>query len=169
MAKKRKHSDVEEDEEEPQSKKSNSQSCDITNAYPERTYEEKLTFMSPIANPVAPRKLNRRLLKLITKASNRKMLRMGIKDIPKFILKKKETGIVVIAGDLSPLDVLSHMPIVCEESDIAYCYTPTKRDIGAACGTRRSIAMVMIRQHTDYKELYDKVEKAVKALPLPIS
>lgn len=35
-------------------------------------------------------------------------------------------SIVVLAGDTSPVDVICHMPIVCEEGDLPYCYTPSK-------------------------------------------
>jgi ribosomal protein L7Ae-like RNA K-turn-binding protein len=32
----------------------------------------------------------------------------------------------VIAGNISPIDVITHLPILCEESDIPYIYVPTK-------------------------------------------
>lgn len=32
----------------------------------------------------------------------------------------------MLAGDVSPLDVISHMPVVCEDADIPYCYAPSK-------------------------------------------
>ena len=34
--------------------------------------------------------------------------------------------IVIVAGDTSPIDVICHMPLVCEEKDIPYCYVPSK-------------------------------------------
>ena len=34
--------------------------------------------------------------------------------------------IIVLAGDINPIDVICHMPLVCEEKDIPYCYTPSK-------------------------------------------
>ena len=35
--------------------------------------------------------------------------------------------IVLLAGDVFPIDVISHMPVVLEESDIPYCYVPSKK------------------------------------------
>lgn len=32
----------------------------------------------------------------------------------------------VIAGNISPIDVITHLPILCEESGIPYIYVPTK-------------------------------------------
>ncbi len=34
--------------------------------------------------------------------------------------------LVIFAGDTSPIDVVSHMPVVCEEGSLPYCYTPSK-------------------------------------------
>lgn len=32
----------------------------------------------------------------------------------------------IIAGNISPIDVITHVPILCEESNIPYIYVPTK-------------------------------------------
>lgn len=34
--------------------------------------------------------------------------------------------ICVIAGNISPIDVITHVPILCEESDVPYVYVPSK-------------------------------------------
>lgn len=44
--------------------------------------------------------------------------------------KKKEKGIMVIAGNITPIDVISHIPILCEENDIPYVYVPAKEELG---------------------------------------
>ena len=37
--------------------------------------------------------------------------------------------ICVIAGDISPIDVVIHLPVMCEDRDIPYIYVPSK-DVG---------------------------------------
>jgi H/ACA ribonucleoprotein complex subunit 2 len=32
----------------------------------------------------------------------------------------------VIAGNISPIDVITHVPILCEESNVPYIYVPSK-------------------------------------------
>lgn len=32
----------------------------------------------------------------------------------------------VIAGNISPIDVITHVPILCEEANIPYVYVPSK-------------------------------------------
>ena len=34
--------------------------------------------------------------------------------------------LVIFAGDTSPVEVICHMPCVCEEKGIKYCYIPSK-------------------------------------------
>ena len=34
--------------------------------------------------------------------------------------------IIVIAGDVTPIDVISHFPVMCEDRDLPYCYVPSK-------------------------------------------
>lgn len=34
--------------------------------------------------------------------------------------------ICILAGDISPIDVLTHIPIVCEDHGIPYVYVPSK-------------------------------------------
>ena len=35
-------------------------------------------------------------------------------------------SLVIFAGDISPIDVYSHMPVACEEAELPYCYVPSR-------------------------------------------
>ncbi|KAL5022518.1 hypothetical protein ScPMuIL_001673 [Solemya velum] len=129
-------------------------------------WEEKIRFLSVISKPLATRKLTKRLYKVIKKANKDKNLRKGVREVQKFI-RKGEKGIVVLAGDVSPIDVISHMPVVCEEAQIPYCYTPSKDDLGAVCGSKRPTCMVMIKSNDSYQDQYDNCFTEVQYLPNP--
>ncbi|XP_027657897.1 H/ACA ribonucleoprotein complex subunit 2 isoform X2 [Falco biarmicus] len=92
---------------------------------PERSYQEQLDFLNPIARPLASRKLTRKLYKCIRKAAKHKKIRRGVKEVQKFI-NKGEKGITVLAGDTLPIDVYCHIPIMCEDRSIPYAYVPSK-------------------------------------------
>eukprot|EP00088_Acartia_fossae_P068100 TRINITY_DN8572_c0_g1_i1.p2 TRINITY_DN8572_c0_g1~~TRINITY_DN8572_c0_g1_i1.p2 ORF type:complete len:161 (-),score=44.67 TRINITY_DN8572_c0_g1_i1:175-633(-) len=130
----------------------------------ELSYEEKLNFVSCIAKPMASRKFSKKIYKLIKKSSKQKnYLRSGLKDVQRRI-RKGETGIVVFAGDVTPLDVMVHMPGVCENKQIPYVYTPSRTDLGAAMGVKRGCLMMLVRKHDDYQDLFDEVSKDIAAL-----
>jgi len=71
---------------------------------------------------------------------------------------------VVFAGDVNPIDTYSHMPIVCEEANIPYCFVPSKLDLGHAMGSKKSACVVMIKKKDDYLDVYDKCLESVKSL-----
>jgi len=132
------------------------------------SYEEKLRFVSVIAKPMASKKLAKKVYKVIKKGSKHKgFVRNGLKDVQARI-RKGETGLVIFAGDVTPIEVMCHMPAVCEEKGLPYVYTPSRQDLGTAMGVKRGCLMMMVREHEDYKELYDEVEAEIKALPPPI-
>ena len=70
--------------------------------------------------------------------------------------------ICLIAGDISPIDVISHLPVLCEESDIAYVYVPTKQGLGAACSTKRPTSCVLISKSDSYEDSFTKAIAMVK-------
>lgn len=132
------------------------------------SYEEKVKYVSIIAKPLASRKMAKKIYKLIKKASKQKTyLRHGLRDVQSSI-RKGETGIAIFAGDVTPIEIMCHMPAVCEENNIPYIYTPSRQDIGMAMGVKRSVLMVLIKKHEDYAELYDESYNAINAIPLPI-
>ena len=38
---------------------------------------------------------------------------------------KKQKSICILAGDVSPIDVISHIPILCEKNKVPYIYIPS--------------------------------------------
>ena len=113
--------------------------------------------ISPIAQPLAGEKVAKKLHKLVKKVAkaDSKKLRRGVKECVKYI-RKGETGLCLIAGDISPIDVITHLPILCEENDIPYCYVPSKAELGGSALTKRPTSCVLIKPSSDVTELYDE-------------
>jgi len=55
----------------------------------------------------------------------------------------------VIAGDISPIDVISHIPVLCEEHDVPYVFVDSKAELGAAACTKRPTSVILV--HTSGK------------------
>lgn len=101
-------------------------------------------------------------------------LRRGVAEVVK-ALKKNEKGLIVLAGDISPIDVTSHIPVLCEDSSNPYVYVPSKEQLGSVSNTKRPTSVVMIvptgprnaagqKPKEDYTEEYTSVHKEVQAL-----
>ncbi|EDO48688.1 predicted protein [Nematostella vectensis] len=149
------------------SKDENKEESEEKNKETRPDYDELAAAVSIIAKPLASRKLTKKLYKTVKKASKAKTLRRGVKEVVK-ALRKGEKGFVILAGDVSPIDVISHIPVMCEDSKIPYAYVPSKVDLGASSLTKRPTSIVLIKKHEDITEPYEECYDSIKALPLPI-
>lgn len=109
---------------------------------------------------MAARKSTKKLYKLVKKATQSKCVRRGVKEVVK-ALRKGEHGLCIIAGDISPVDVITHIPVLCEDRHIPYIYVPSKHDLGAAAQTKRPTSCILVTPKDSFSEksLYDKLFK----------
>ncbi|KAK4750781.1 hypothetical protein SAY87_004263 [Trapa incisa] len=109
----------------------------------ERTHKDKnkrVLALAPIAKPLAGKKLCKRTLKLVRKAAEHKCLKRGVKEVVKSI-RRGNKGLCVIAGNISPIDVITHVPILCEDAEIPYIYVPSKEV---------SLSLIIVRLFTPH-------------------
>lgn len=76
-------------------------------------------------------------------------------------------SIVIFAGDVAPIEIMCHLPAVCEEKGIPYTYIPSRQDLGTAMGVKRGTVTVLVREHPEYKDLFDELQKEINILPVP--
>ncbi|KAK4436390.1 H/ACA ribonucleoprotein complex subunit-like protein [Sesamum alatum] len=124
--------------------------------------KKKLLALAPIAKPLAGKKLCKRTLKLVRRAAEHKCLKRGVKEVVKSI-RRGNKGICVIAGNISPIDVITHVPILCEESNIPYIYVPSKEDLANAGATKRPTCCVLVLTKPTKGELGQEEQEKLKA------
>lgn len=61
-------------------------------------------------------------------------------------------GIVVIAADISPMDVISHLPVLCEDHGVPYIFVTSRAELGAASATKRPTSVVMVTEEEGGKK-----------------
>merc|ERR1711934_1300360 len=129
--------------------------------------DEKEIAVQPFCEPLAEPKLAKKLFKVIKKATKTKQVLRGVKEVVKAV-RKGTKGVCVIAGNISPMDVISHLPVLCEDNDIPYIYVRSKEDLGAAGLTKRPTSCMLIaptvKKGLDEPEGYSEVEKKVKKM-----
>ena len=113
------------------------------------------------------------VLTSIPKASKAKHVKRGVKEVVK-ALRKGDKGVVIIAGDISPGDVISHIPVLCEDSHVPYVFVPSKEDLGSAGATKRPTSCVMVvpgggkkgdkSKTEEYREGFDEVVKEIGSI-----
>ncbi|XVF49821.1 hypothetical protein PTKIN_Ptkin04bG0046900 [Pterospermum kingtungense] len=124
--------------------------------------KKKLLAVSPIAKPLAGKKLCKKTLKLVRRAAEQKCLKRGVKEVVKSI-RRGHKGLCVIAGNISPIDVITHVPILCEEADIPYVYVPSKEDLATAGATKRPTCCVLVLTKPPKGEISPEEQEKIKA------
>merc|ERR1711998_323026 len=131
----------------------------------EEEAEVREVEVQPFAQPLADAKLTKKIFKCIKKATKAKQVLRGVKEVVKAVRKGKK-GVCVIAGNISPMDVISHLPVLCEDNDVPYVYVRSKEDLGAAGLTKRPTSCMLIaptvKKELEPPEGYDELLKKVK-------
>lgn len=65
---------------------------------------------------------------------------------------------MILAGDVSPIDVISHIPVLCEENQIPYCYVPSK-----------TVSISVLQKGHGCKKAYKWSERAISAIEMKLS
>jgi H/ACA ribonucleoprotein complex subunit 2 len=92
-------------------------------------------------------------------AGKDKLLKRGVKEVVKAV-RKNVVGVAVLAGNVDPMDVMSHLPVLFEDAGIPYVYVRSKESLGSAAQSKRSVSCVLVTAaaaSAEYKDSYDKV------------
>jgi H/ACA ribonucleoprotein complex subunit 2 len=158
----------------------------------------------PFANPLADDKVAKKVLKSVKKgrasqfrlitdrqlltdlrpiAAKNKTLKRGVKEVVKSLRKSPQgavkggaaPGVVVLAADISPMDVISHIPVLCEDHNVPYIFVTSRAELGAAGNTKRPTSVVMVSKtragakkdeklegEEEFEEVYNDLVKLVE-------
>lgn len=90
------------------------------------------------AFPLATEEMNSVLLDLVQQACNYKQLKKGANEATK-ALNRGLAEVVILAADAEPLEIILHLPLVCEDKNIPYIFVKSKIALGRACGVSRPV------------------------------
>jgi len=110
-----------------------------------------------------PEELVPQVMELLSMAKDGGKIKKGVNETTKAI-ERKSAALVVIAGDVTPEEVVVHIPVLCKEYGVPYAFLPTKKDLGAAVGIQVGTSSVAIENAGPASE---KLADVVKKLPKP--
>ncbi|VWU49305.1 60S ribosomal protein L7ae/L30e, putative [Hepatocystis sp. ex Piliocolobus tephrosceles] len=167
--------------------------------------ENKNSFISQISKPLLKKKYYKYFLKILDyiyytklkviqiiktnqnleetkkKLLKKKLIIIGLTQVVKAI-RKGVKGIVILAIDVFPLDIICHIPIFCEEHNIPYTFITTKNKLARLCKLKRATTCIFIckpdekfteyestinqyiskKKITNYLGLFEKFDYAIK-------
>jgi H/ACA ribonucleoprotein complex subunit 2 len=107
----------------------------------------------PFASPLVEDKSAKKVLKTVKKAAVNKCLKRGVKEVVKALRKSPipapnapatPNGVVILAADISPMDVISHIPVLCEDHGIPYVFVTSRAELGNSAATKRPTSVTMV-------------------------
>jgi len=108
--------------------------------------------MIPIATPLADQKASELILKHTKLQKESNTLISGIKGCQKAILKTENPGIMVFNAVTSPMDLITHIPILCEERNIPYIFVEDETFInGFTC-----VLLQKTEENEEFEYILDK-------------
>jgi large subunit ribosomal protein L7Ae len=111
----------------------------------------------------APKDLQDLAYDLVEKARDNGKVSKGANETTKQV-ERGQAKLVVMAEDVTPEEVLAHMPILCEEKKIPYTYVPSKEELGISAGLTVPTAAVAILNPGKDKAAIENIVKKIETL-----
>jgi len=90
-------------------------------------------------------------------------IRKGTNETTKTIERGK-AKLVLIAENVSPPEVVAHLPLLCDERKTPYVYVPEKQRIGEAIGLTVGSAAAAIEETGDSEKLVAEIIEKLKGI-----
>ena len=113
--------------------------------------------LSERAKPLADADLTRALFELIEKSNTMKKLKKGANESGKS-LNRDLSELIILAADADPLEIILHLPLLCEDKSVPYIFVPSMAELGQACGTSRNvISCSIVKRNTNDEALAEEI------------
>ncbi|XP_050019558.1 NHP2-like protein 1 [Alexandromys fortis] len=121
--------------------------------------------VNPKAYPLADAHLTKKLLDLVQQSCNYKQLRKGANEATK-TLNRGISEFIVMAADTEPLEIILHLPLLCEDKNVPYVFVCSKQALGRACGVSRPViaCSVTIKEGSQLKQQIQSTQQSIERL-----
>ncbi|XP_064866485.1 SNU13 homolog, small nuclear ribonucleoprotein a (U4/U6.U5) isoform X2 [Oncorhynchus nerka] len=73
---------------------------------------------------------------------------------------------IVMAADAEPLEIILHLPLLCEDKNVPYVFVRSKQALGRACGVSRPViaTSVTIKEGSQLKPQIQSTQMGIERL-----
>jgi large subunit ribosomal protein L7Ae len=107
-----------------------------------------------------PDDLKNMIIDVLGKVAAGGKIRKGMNETTKAV-ERSIAKLVVIAEDVTPPEVVMHLPILCDEKKVPYAFVSKKEDLGKAVGLEVGCSAIAVIEaggaDGDIKDVADKV------------
>ncbi|KAH7889558.1 50S ribosomal protein L30e-like protein [Phlebopus sp. FC_14] len=124
----------------------------LTNSVKLTSRSESLIFMT----------CSLQILDLVQQAGQYKQLKKGANEATK-TLNRGVAEFIVLTADTEPLEILLHLPLLCEEKNVPYVFIPSKAALGRACNVSRPVIAASVTT-SEARELQSQIRNIKLAI-----
>jgi len=117
------------------------------------------------AFPLAGTELTQIIQEFIAEAATRSLLRKGANEATK-ALNRGVAELIIMAEDTEPIEIVLHLPLLCEDKNVTYVFVPSKVALGRSCGVSRPViaCAIVLKEDSDLKEQLISLKNQIEAL-----
>nr|UXY87510.1 SNU13 snRNP subunit [Cryptomonas sp.] len=129
-------------------------------------YYAFMELINPKAYPIADNDFSIQILDLIELAKEFKQIKKGANESTK-TLNRGTAELIIVAADTDPIEIVLHLPLLCEDKHIPYIFIRSKQALGKACGVSRPviacslISGINLRLNEQIKKIRTRAEKLI--------
>ncbi len=110
-----------------------------------------------------PKELAEKAYEAVEIAKDTGKLQRGVNETTKAV-ERGVAKLVIVAEDVSPEEILMHLPVLCGEKKIPYISVPSKMELGKASGIEVPTSSIAISEAGDAKKLVEDIVKETEGL-----
>lgn len=119
--------------------------------------------MAKFATFEVSKELAEKALEATTLAASSGKIRRGVNETTKAI-ERGIAKLVILAEDVTPEEILMHLPALCEEKEIPFIPVPSKEELGRASGIEVGTSSLAITEEGEGKTLVAEIGKTIAGL-----
>ena len=116
-----------------------------------------------IAEFEIPKDVVNRVYEAVTVAKTTGKIRIGVNESTKAI-ERGLAKLIVIATDVSPEEVVMHLPVLCDEKRVPCSFVPSKDELGRSAGIQVPTSSIAITEEGDSKKLVAEIANKLAEL-----
>ncbi|CAG2110481.1 unnamed protein product [Medioppia subpectinata] len=126
---------------------------------------EQTSEVNPKAYPLADNALTTKIFNVLQQANNYKQLKKGANEATK-TLNRNLSELIIMAADAEPIEILLHLPLLCEDKNVPYVFVNSKHALGRACGVARQViaCSITINEGSQLKPQIETLQREIEKL-----
>jgi U4/U6 small nuclear ribonucleoprotein SNU13 len=115
--------------------------------------------------PLASKSIQKDIFNTITRCAQLKKIKKGANEATK-TLNRGISELIVIAADAKPLEIVLHLPLLCEDKNVSYVFVESQKLLGRACGVSRPViaASILSKGPDDLQTTLEKLKLDIEQL-----